>query len=160
MKFSRIAPLHYPNTSNVFLFPQKLYSCKVAPYVRCSQIFPLFLSVSSLSTTNLFFFLLGSGTEGDSSRLNHVCLEHTPCLLSHSNTSRGVFWRWIVRPFSSSSTCPPASPLAASSCFPFALLIYSQWKASRFHCVCRLLVFFFGKVFPRSPKRPKKTGLR
>ena len=44
--------------------------------------FPLFLSVSSISTTNLFFFLLGSGTEGDSSRLNHVCLDHTPCSLT------------------------------------------------------------------------------
>ena len=44
--------------------------------------FPLFLSVSSISTTNLSFFLLGSGTEGDSSRLNHVCLDHTPCSLT------------------------------------------------------------------------------
>ena len=117
--------------------------------------FPLFLSVSSISTTNLFFFLLGSGTEGDSSRLNHVCLEHTPCLLSHSNTSWGVFWRWIVRPFSSPSMCPPASPLASSSCFPFALLIYClKYGTIPAFADCSRKVLARGSL--TSGKRPKR----
>ena len=113
--------------------------------------FPLFLSVSSISMTNLFFFLLGSGTEGDSSRLPCVPRSHALLALSLEYLT-GSFLEMDRAPFFSSPSFPPAFPLASSSCFPFALLIYSHWKASRFHCVRwkkkNLLFRFFSSFFP------------